>query len=91
MEKVFLKGIAIHHDLGALGAAVFDEAIERQFKRLKEFGYNHVRTSHNPYSESYLRLADKYGILIVDELIDKWSSSNSYWEEEFLLPNCGIN
>ena len=78
-KKVFLKGIAIHHDLGALGAAVFDEAIERQFKRLKEFGYNHVRTSHNPYSESYLRLADKYGILIVDELIDKWSSSNSYW------------
>lgn len=78
-KKVFLKGIAIHHDMGALGAAVFDEAIERQFKRLKEFGYNHVRTSHNPYSESYLRLADKYGILVVDELIDKWSSTNSYW------------
>lgn len=77
-KKVFLKGIAIHHDLGALGAAVFDEAIERQFKLLKKFGYNHVRTSHNPYSESYLRLADKYGILIVDELIDKWSD-DSYW------------
>lgn len=72
-KKVFLKGIANHHDLGALGAAVYEKSIERLFKRLKEFGFNHVRTSHNPYSKSFLRLADKYGILITDELYDKWS------------------
>lgn len=77
-EKVFLKGVANHHDLGALGAAVYDQAIERLFKRLKDFGYNHVRTSHNPYSKSFMELADKYGILIVDELCDKWSE-NHYW------------
>ena len=77
-KKLFLKGVADHHDLGALGAAVHDFAIERLFKQLKAFGYNSVRTSHNPYSESFLRLADKYGILIVDELADKWSEDN-YW------------
>lgn len=77
-QKVFLKGIANHHDLGVLGAAVYDFSIERLFRQLKAFGYNHVRTSHNPYSESFLRLADKYGILIVDELADKWSD-NDYW------------
>lgn len=77
-KKVFLKGVANHHDLGALGAAVFDKAIERQFELLKKFGYNHVRTSHNPYSKSFLEMADKHGILIVDELIDKWSDK-SYW------------
>lgn len=77
-KKLFLKGISNHHDLGAVGVAAFDRAIERQFQLIKRFGYNHIRSSHNPYSESFLKLADKYGILVVDELIDKWSD-NSYW------------
>lgn len=77
-RKVFIKGMAIHHDAGALGAAAFDRAAERLFKRMKEFGYNQIRTSHNPYSDGFMRLADKMGILVVDELIDKWSDK-SYW------------
>lgn len=77
-KKVFLKGMANHHDLGAVGAAAYDYSIERLFKRMKEFGYNHIRTSHNPYSESFMRLADKYGILVVDEWTDKWSDK-AYW------------
>lgn len=77
-KKVFLKGISNHHDLGAVGAAAHERAIERQFKLMKDFGYNHYRCSHNPYSKSFLRLADKYGILITDELYDKWCN-NSYW------------
>lgn len=39
---------------------------------MKQFGMNHIRTSHNPYSEDFLKLCDKYGILVVDELYDKW-------------------
>jgi beta-galactosidase len=77
-KKVFLQGISNHHDLGALGAAVYDRAIERMFIQLKAFGFNHVRTSHNPYSKSFMRLADKHGILIVDELADKWSEDESW-------------
>lgn len=78
-KKVFLRGIANHHDLGAVGAASFPDAEERLMLRLKEFGYNHIRTSHNPYSESFLRLADKHGILIVDELFDKWQLGGPNW------------
>ena len=77
-EKLFLKGISNHHDMGSLGAASFDESIERMMRRLKEFGFNHIRCSHNPYSKSFTRIADRVGILIVDELIDKWSD-NDYW------------
>ncbi|WP_346238724.1 glycoside hydrolase family 2 TIM barrel-domain containing protein [Niabella insulamsoli] len=77
-KKVFLKGISNHHDLGAVGAAAFETAIERQMDLLKKFGYNHIRTSHNPYSPAFLRLADEKGILIVDELYDKWSNKD-YW------------
>lgn len=71
-KKVLLKGIANHHTLGALGAAVYDRAIEKRIQLLKQFGFNHIRTSHNPYSTSLLDLCDKYGILVVDELYDKW-------------------
>lgn len=74
-KKVFLKGIAIHHDLGALGGAAFETAISRMMDRIKEFGFNHIRTSHNPYSEAFLRIADEKGILVVDELYDKWSNT----------------
>ena len=71
-KKVLLKGYANHHTLGALGAAAYPRAIEKRLKLMKEFGMNHVRTSHNPYSEDFLKLCDKYGILVVDELYDKW-------------------
>lgn len=71
-KKVLLKGYANHHTIGALGAAAYPRAIEKRLKLMKEFGMNHIRTSHNPYSEDFLKLCDKYGILVVDELYDKW-------------------
>ena len=89
-KKVLLKGIANHHTLGALGAAAYPKAIEKRIKLLKEFGFNHIRTSHNPYSESMLDLCDEYGILVVDELYDKWQTKyaggrkdwNQLWLED---------
>ena len=71
-KKVLLKGYANHHTLGALGAAAYPRAIEKRLKLIKEFGMNHIRSSHNPYSEDFLKLCDKHGILVVDELYDKW-------------------
>lgn len=77
-KKFFIKGMANHHDLGALGAAAFDKAVERQMRMIKDFGYNCIRCSHNPYSEAFCRIADRVGLVIVDELIDKWSDKD-YW------------
>jgi beta-galactosidase len=74
-KKVFLKGIANHDDLGAVGVAAYETSISRMMDKLKEFGFNHIRTSHNPYSESFFKLADEKGILVVDELYDKWGST----------------
>ena len=71
-KKVLLKGNANHHTLGALGAAAYPRAIEKRLRLLKDFGFNHIRTSHNPYSTSFLDLCDELGILVVDELYDKW-------------------
>ena len=72
-KKVLLKGYANHHTLGALGAAAYPRAIEKRLKLMKQFGMNHVRTSHNPYSRSFIQLCDSLGILVVDELYDKWT------------------
>lgn len=72
-KKVLLKGYANHHTLGALGAASYPRAMEKRIKLMKEYGINHIRTSHNPYSESFLDLCDENGILVVDELYDKWN------------------
>lgn len=73
-KKVLLKGYANHHTLGALGAASYPRAMEKRIKLMKEYGINHIRTSHNPYSESFLDLCDENGILVVDELYDKWNN-----------------
>lgn len=82
-KKLLLKGIANHHTLGALGAAAYPRAIEKRLRMLKEFGFNHVRTSHNPYSEEFLNLCDSLGIIVVDELYDKWLRQYAGGEREW--------
>ena len=76
-KKVLLKGYANHHTLGALGAANHPDAIEKRLRLIKQFGMNHIRTSHNPYSREFIELCDKYGILVVDELYDKWTRQHT--------------
>ena len=76
-KKVLLKGYANHHTLGALGAAAYPRAIEKRIQLMKQFGINHIRTSHNPYSRDFIKLCDKYGILVVDELYDKWTQQHT--------------
>lgn len=76
-KKVLLKGYANHHTLGALGAAAYPRAIEKRIQLMKQFGMNHIRTSHNPYSREFIELCDQYGMLVVDELYDKWTSQHT--------------
>lgn len=56
----------------ALGAAAYPRAIDKRIQLLKQFGFNHIRTSHNPYSEDFYGLCDEYGILSLTSLYDKW-------------------
>lgn len=71
--KTVFKGVANHHDLGTLGAAAFRRGILRYIRTLKQFGFNAIRTSHNPYSAGFLDVCDEEGMLVVDEFLDKWS------------------
>ncbi|HJT72348.1 MAG TPA: beta-galactosidase GalB, partial [Terriglobales bacterium] len=67
-----LNGVCLHHDLGALGAAVNRRAIERQIEILKAAGVNAIRTSHNPPAPELLDLSDRMGIVVMDEAFDMW-------------------
>ena len=71
-EHVTIQGVCDHHDLGCLGAAAADRAIERQLEILKAFGCNAIRTSHNPPAPRLLEAADRLGFLIMDEAFDEW-------------------
>ncbi|KAA9132731.1 glycoside hydrolase family 2 protein [Marinihelvus fidelis] len=72
-ERIELKGANQHHDLGALGAAWNSRAAERQLEMLQAMGANAIRTAHNPPAPELLDLADRMGILVVDEIFDVWA------------------
>lgn len=72
-EKTFIKGVCLHHDAGALGAAWNTTAWVRRLNMLKEMGCNAIRTSHNPPAPELLDLCDRMGFLVMDELSDTWS------------------
>lgn len=76
-----LKGVCLHHDAGALGAAVPRRETERRLLLLKELGCNAIRTSHNPYSPDFLDLCDSLGFLVINEAFDEWELPKKKWVE----------
>jgi beta-galactosidase len=71
-QPVEFRGVCMHHDLGALGAAVSRAAQARQIRILQDMGCNAIRTSHNPPDPGYLDLCDEMGMLVLDEAFDEW-------------------
>jgi beta-galactosidase len=70
--KMKLNGTCNHHDLGALGSAVNNRAIEKRLQMLKDMGVNALRTSHNPPAPELLDIADRLGLMVMDEAFDCW-------------------
>ncbi|HWI90076.1 MAG TPA: glycoside hydrolase family 2 TIM barrel-domain containing protein [Flavisolibacter sp.] len=78
-----ILGVCMHHDLGALGAAVNARAIERQLQILKTMGCNAIRTSHNPPAPELLDLCDKMGFIVMDEAFDMWKKGKNKFDYHF--------
>ena len=80
-NQVKMYGVNVHHDGGAMGAAVPERVWERRIEILKEGGCNAIRTAHNPPAPEFLDLCDKHGMLVMDEAFDQWvtpKNSNDY-------------
>lgn len=71
-KQIKMKGVCLHHDMGALGSAFHPKAARRQLNLMKKMGANAIRTSHNPPASAFLDLCDEIGFLVVDEAFDMW-------------------
>ncbi|WP_338875302.1 beta-galactosidase GalB [Spirosoma sp. SC4-14] len=76
-QPLKILGVCLHHDLGALGAAVNRRAMQRQLELLKAMGGNAIRTAHNPPAPELLDLCDEMGFIVMDEAFDMWKKKKS--------------
>ncbi|MBK1817781.1 DUF4982 domain-containing protein [Luteolibacter yonseiensis] len=72
-----LKGVALHHDGGAVGAAVPLGVWRRRLETLRGLGVNSIRTAHNPVAPEFLDLCDQMGFLVMDEFFDCWTKGKN--------------
>lgn len=79
-KSVKLQGGCVHHDNGILGACADIYAEKRRVKKLKEAGFNAIRSAHNPCSKAMLEACDEYGIYVMDELWDMWYKHKSKYD-----------
>jgi beta-galactosidase len=73
-KAVYFKGVANHQDYHGLGLAAPARAIQRRIAQLKSMGANAWRTAHDPPAPELLDLADRMGILVLDEFTDVWAA-----------------
>lgn len=72
-KNLKLKGVCLHHDGGAVGAAVPLGVWRDRLLKLRGLGVNAIRTAHNPVAPEFLDLCDQMGFLVMDEFFDCWT------------------
>lgn len=82
-KKLMIKGVCLHHDGGAIGAAVPLRVWQRRLQLLKDIGVNAIRTSHNPVAPEFLDLCDQMGFLVMDENLDTWEAKKQHAENGY--------
>lgn len=82
-RNVKIKGVCLHHDGGAVGAAVPLRVWERRLEALRALGVNAIRTAHNPPAPDFLDLCDRMGMLVMDELFDAWTVGKPHAEQGY--------
>lgn len=66
-KPVFLKGFGKHEDFSVIGKGLLHPLIVKDFQLMKWIGANSFRTSHYPYAEEIIQMADRLGILVIGE------------------------
>lgn len=85
-ERIFIKGVNLHHDHGALGGAFNVRAARRQLEVLQEMGCNAIRTAHNPFAPEFYELTDAMGFLVMDEVFDVWNLKKPDLDFHLIFP-----
>ncbi|HVM71876.1 MAG TPA: beta-glucuronidase [Anaerolineales bacterium] len=67
-QPVYLRGFGRHEDFPVVGRGYLPALIVKDYALMHWIGANSFRTSHYPYSEQMLDLADQLGFLVIDEI-----------------------
>lgn len=86
-ERIVIRGVNNHHDLGALGAAFNPRAAQRQLEIMRDMGANAIRMAHNPPAPELLELTDRMGLLVVDEVFDSWERRKTPLDFHLVFPD----
>lgn len=84
-KNIKLKGVCMHHEGGAVGAAVPLGVWKYRLNVLKTIGVNAIRTSHNPPAPEFLALCDQMGFLVMEETFDTWEAKKPHAENGYNL------
>ncbi|WP_329064445.1 glycoside hydrolase family 2 TIM barrel-domain containing protein [Streptomyces sp. NBC_01429] len=79
-EHTKVRGVNLHHDLGALGSATHEDAIVRQLTLMKSMGVNAYRSSHNPPSPELIRACERLGVIMMVEAFDCWQTRKTSYD-----------
>ena len=66
-KVIRLHGANIHQDAAGVGAAIPDALWVWRIKQLQKYGFNAIRTSHNPVSPALLDICDSLGMYVLEE------------------------
>ena len=66
-QPVLVKGVNIHEHSEYTGHYVTEEIMRQDFELFRKYNVNTARTSHYPQPELFYKLADEYGIYVIDE------------------------
>ncbi len=66
-RPVYLKGFGRHEDFPVAGRGLMPALIVKDYALMDWVGANSFRTTHYPYSEQMMDLADRLGFMVVDE------------------------
>jgi beta-glucuronidase len=67
-ERVYLKGFGKHEDFAVAGKGLMLPVVVKDFQLMKWMNANSFRTSHYPYAEEIMAMADRQGFLVIDEV-----------------------
>ena len=80
-REIFLKGFGKHEDFHIIGKGFNHAVTVKDFALMKDIGANSFRTSHYPYDENILDMADKEGMLVIAETPFVGLNNRNYTDE----------
>lgn len=72
-KKIYLKGVCCHEESVQSGRTLTPEELTENLLLARDMGCNYIRLTHYPHSEEIIRAADRFGLLVWEEIPVYWA------------------